>query len=827
MGQGALNYQGTKGGLKLNDIIEEFNYIYKGQTIKAGDFVNYINGVGSSVSSISSEITVTTSRTAEQTIFAVKLTENKFVIFGSPDTGIGWAIVGTFENANIQLGTLVYTPDSVLLSYQPSATKISENSILLVGCTDTYDERYLCGVVATISGTTISFGSVTNISTTNTVSGRYTSCISCDDNKVFVTHEHGKSNPRTLGIVCTISGTTITAGTDISLTSGTWVVYCNLGLLEKNKIFVAADDNGGNRGIYGYICTIAGITITMGTQVSIGTSGDYYGHGASLAVFSPNKVVLSYGRGSTYYNLYGMVCTIDGTTITTGTNTLVSSTDYALQTSILKITEDKAFVSGLRYMIAGLYGMFYLIDDTTITGGTLTTLSTNSYSISHCNLWSLMLSDNNALVLWPQSDPYYPSMQLWKMDTVNNIPTNQITVNNYEQQVTLATEPPFDGIALSEGTGGTNTEHNEQVKIAKSPIVYNYKKMTAIIDLSNTDPATCVSYADDAVNMVAGSDEWDNFFGHYPVVLIAGEEAGKINRNNFKQLEDGSSITEGDVMIAFPRRGLTIKTGNNKIYISMTDNPNDSAFEYNAHTRGTDWRDKFYLGAYKASKLEGKLRSSPSTATPLVNETIGSCRNYAHANGTGYELSGFYQLIFRQCMYILKYKNLDSQTAVGRGYVDASSSTNTHGTDTLGMDYGTTSGTTQMKLFGIEDFWGNVYEWIDGIYCDANWHILTGNDDFNDTGSGYYDNGQCVTSNIYGNILTPQGSTKTGFIIKTTDSNSSYNTAFCDYGYLSAGQLASFGGDWTSGSYAGAFQLYVIRSASSSYSYIGARLMYL
>ena len=472
MGIGALNYQGVKGGIKLNDVIEEFKYAYKGQEIKAGDFVNYINGVASSVSSTSSETTITTSRNAQQTIFAVQLTENKFVIFGSPGTSmgdsvVGWAIVGIFENATIQLGALVYTPVGILLTYQPSATKISENSILLVGCTNTYADRYLCGVVATISGTTISFGSVTNISAIKTASGRFTSCVSCDDNKVFVTHEHASSNPHTSGIVCTISGTTITAGTDINLTTGAWVVYCNLGLLEKNKIFVVADDDGGSRGIYGYICTIEGTTITMGTQVSIGTSGDSYGYGTSLAVFSPNKVVLSYGKGGSNYNLYGMVCTVDGTTITKGTNTLVSSTKHAYQTSILKINENKAFVSILGATSDGLYGMFYLIDDTTITGGTLTTLSTNSHGFSDNNLWSLMLSDNNALVLWTQPDPYYGSMQLWKMDIVNNIPTNHIVVNNYEQQVTPSTQPPFDAIALSNGTGGTSTAHNQQVKIAK------------------------------------------------------------------------------------------------------------------------------------------------------------------------------------------------------------------------------------------------------------------------------------------------------------------------------------------------------------------------
>jgi hypothetical protein len=41
MGQGALNYQGVKGGLKLNNVTEELKSIYQEQQIEAGDFINY------------------------------------------------------------------------------------------------------------------------------------------------------------------------------------------------------------------------------------------------------------------------------------------------------------------------------------------------------------------------------------------------------------------------------------------------------------------------------------------------------------------------------------------------------------------------------------------------------------------------------------------------------------------------------------------------------------------------------------------------------------------------------------------------------------------
>lgn len=142
-------------------------------------------------------------------------------------------------------------------------------------------------------------------------------------------------------------------------------------------------------------------------------------------------------------------------------------------------------------------------------------------------------------------------------------------------------------------TGATNI--NEANRVAGTP--QPYKKMTAIIDLSNSNPATCVTYADDAVGMTAGDSAWDEFFGHYPVLLKNGVEVGKLNPNNFDQFEDGttadiSSGNAGDAMIAFPRRGLTITTSGTKITISMTDDPDNADFEYNAHTRGTTPKDK-------------------------------------------------------------------------------------------------------------------------------------------------------------------------------------------------------------------------------------------
>ena len=52
--------------------------------------------------------------------------------------------------------------------------------------------------------------------------------------------------------------------------------------------------------------------------------------------------------------------------------------------------------------------------------------------------------------------------------------------------------------------------------------VQRYKTMTIKIDQSNSNPETCCTYADDAVGMLPGSYEWDEWFGEYPCLLGGG-----------------------------------------------------------------------------------------------------------------------------------------------------------------------------------------------------------------------------------------------------------------------------------------------------------------
>ena len=364
-------------------------------------------------------------------------------------------------------------------------------------------------------------------------------------------------------------------------------------------------------------------------------------------------------------------------------------------------------------------------------------------------------------------------------------------------------------------------------------LTLNYYKYYGVkITVGNSNPSSGVTYIEDAVGMSPGSS-WDNtsiFKNIKPCLVKNGVVQYYLNPNNLAQKTDGSdaninTTVYGDVMIEIPKIGYKMTTDGPDRYVYITDDPAAEGYCYRAHSLDSEGDcDKIYIGAYLGFVENGKLYSI-SDRSPTANASLTSFRNYASTRGVGYQLMSFYPLTLLQCLYLIKYKNRDGQSAIGRGLVSTSNKYNTGNTNNKGIDYGPSASGEQMCFLNIEDFWGNLYWWIDGLYCDNSRNIKTAYKSFNDTGADYsYTKSSEVYSNI-GNYLSDiQGTNEGGFIAKVV--NGSSTTYYADYATLSAGSCASFGGAWADGDFAGPFSLGVSYAASDSYSYLGARLMY-
>lgn len=373
---------------------------------------------------------------------------------------------------------------------------------------------------------------------------------------------------------------------------------------------------------------------------------------------------------------------------------------------------------------------------------------------------------------------------------------------------------------------------------------------TVSIDLTNSNPATCCSYEDDAYGMTGGSTEWSNksiFNEIRPCVVKNSIVQYYLNPNDFSKKLDGSDAVltgeDGDVMVEFGKFAYFIETDteNNTLKVSITNNSDlvspDSRYHYYAFTHNTEGdMDNFYLGAYKGSiDADGKLRSIYGQM-PANTKTLANFKAAAQLNGEDYTITNYFQLVALQCLYLIRYCNLNGQTALGNGVVGrvypysednpSSGPVPTGGVENKGMYYGSTSngsGTdieaarlSHVKFAGIEDFWGNIWEWVDGLTTDANRKIIT------TCGESTWTTETGLTENSYGYVSKVTGTTETGFM--NVEHGGSSTTYFCDYGSLYASCVLKFGAHWFNDSSAGPFCLNATNGTSAALSYVGARL---
>lgn len=361
------------------------------------------------------------------------------------------------------------------------------------------------------------------------------------------------------------------------------------------------------------------------------------------------------------------------------------------------------------------------------------------------------------------------------------------------------------------------------------------------IDTTNSNPATALSYIDDSVNFNAASGNngsflygsWEDKFPFNqikPCLFKDGVVNYYLNPNDYTKKIDGgnadvTSGNDGDVMVEFPKIYWKFETIGTELFIRYSNIKIDSGYMCLAHTRGSEEKELVYLSAYLGNESSSKIRSL-SGKNPTANKSLTDARTLSKANGVGYEQHAYYQLVMLQVLFIVMFKSRNSQSALGRGFVDGNSlPKTTGGTNSKGLFYGENTGKLQNKFCGIEDFWGNVYYWIDGMITDASRNLLIGSNNFNNSGSGYINYGQASSTDVVGYMSSVQGLTQTAFITKSTSASST--TYYTDYSVLYSSRTPVFGGYYIDNNAAGAFQLILDFQASSVNPNIGSRLMYL
>lgn len=192
--------------------------------------------------------------------------------------------------------------------------------LLLSGSTD-----YAYGVVATFQNDNIVLGSNTQISSFTDYPMQGSVC-KVDENKVVVAYGKGSTGTSCNLVVCTVSGDTITTGTITQCSGGYASWHFMLSRLEDNK-FVLGYNSSSQTYWNNIVGTVSGTTITLGTSVSVYTSGTqgYFG----VAATSSGSCI-NYGGSS--YTTYFRRFSISGSTIAfSGEGSIYTNPSYLIQ----------------------------------------------------------------------------------------------------------------------------------------------------------------------------------------------------------------------------------------------------------------------------------------------------------------------------------------------------------------------------------------------------------------------------------------------------------------------------------------------------------------
>ena len=129
-----------------------------------------------------------------------------------------------------------------------------------------------------------------------------------------------------------------------------------------------------------------------------------------------------------------------------------------------------------------------------------------------------------------------------------------------------------------------------------------------------------------------------------------------------------------------------------------------------------------YLGRYEAGEASsgtiGLILASYSGTTPSVSKTRSTFRDYARNMASGFQLRDIAAWCAYDLLYLVEYADFNSQAKIGQGIVNDTAAHKTGETDVMVYHTGRAAGTdgkTAVQYRGIENPWGNVSEFIDGI----------------------------------------------------------------------------------------------------------------
>lgn len=419
-----------------------------------------------------------------------------------------------------------------------------------------------------------------------------------------------------------------------------------------------------------------------------------------------------------------------------------------------------------------------------------------------------------------------------------DVDSGTITISALKSTNKLAANSTVFYVHISAGSNYTSSAQGYYVRVESLTSVFGVswdssQPSTALTRLTKANDPNKLVTVDittepvPAVGTGSGSSPFDKYMPwmemeEYNIEAETGMRTKKGN-SNFTRTQPTKPV-----LVKIPEFYYKVEKSGTIFRYYVADGPVD---EFHLHPGSGCYVARYEAIGSNNSSLGSFLGSYSSTLAPSTRQTRDTYRTRARNMASGFQLYDFAAWCAVGLLYLVEFADWDSQKKMGQGIVNDADSHKTGETDSMVYHTGRAAGTdgkTAVQYRGIENPWGNVLEFVDGInFKNYAPYICTDPTKYADD----------ITTNytITGVSLGGNGWTK-GLGLSTNfpwaylpnEVGGSGSTFIPDYvTHLSQGwQVLVVGGYYSDGSYAGLFRFGSNYTSLESNSTIGARLQF-
>ena len=356
-------------------------------------------------------------------------------------------------------------------------------------------------------------------------------------------------------------------------------------------------------------------------------------------------------------------------------------------------------------------------------------------------------------------------------------------------------------------------------------VIWNYGESSPVLTrlTRENDPNHIVTHSPTAeptacVGTIGGQSEFDNYLPW----------SGMVRKNYVNgEIVDFVDYSNGETYVYIPEFWSKIinDTTNNRMSIYISDSEISGFTKHPGSGK--------YMSRYECNS---NFLSAPGTK-PKVNTNLGGFRTGITAIDNKHYQYDIHTYAALELLYIVEFAHLNTQSKIGAGITSGGAALTIGETDILTYHTGRVDGTADnvsavdgtadnvsaVQYRWIENLWGNVWNWVDGILIqDGLVYICNDRANYASSITSDYESTGLYTPTAQGWHKTDQDYNDCYLIPLTTGSSDSTYT--CDYYYYYSGLRGLLvGGCYGYGSSAGLFSWYGNYAPGSAVAFLGGR----